>query len=133
MSVCRIILDWLFWIYLRYGDFAHLSGFGDFIYGCMLFLWHVYLVMYDLYPLWLLMNFIYACLSYPNFWPKVLHSYTVWSWIVSDFSVKNSAERYFKIPHFCSDSDPLLFYLYFFIYFYLLKFHLLLILFYFKF
>jgi len=30
------------WIYLRYGDFAHLSGFGDFIYGCMLILWHVY-------------------------------------------------------------------------------------------
>jgi len=24
------------------------------------------------------------------------------------FQNKNSAERYFKIPHFCSDSDPLL-------------------------
>ena len=51
---------------------------------------------------------ILAYLSYPNFWSKVLHSYTVWSWIVSNFSVKNSAKRYFKIPHFCSDSDPLL-------------------------
>jgi len=38
--------------------------------------------------------------SYPNFWPKVLHSYTFWSWIVSDFSVKNSAKSYFKIPLF---------------------------------
>jgi len=32
----------ILWIYLRYGDFAYLSGFGDFIYGCMLILWHVY-------------------------------------------------------------------------------------------
>jgi len=35
--------------------------------------------------------------------------------MVSDFSVKNSAERYFKIPHFCSDSDPILSLFYFII------------------
>jgi len=32
----------ILWIYLCYGDFAHLSGFGDLIYGCMLILRHVY-------------------------------------------------------------------------------------------
>jgi len=40
------------------------------------------------------------CLSYPNFWPKILHSYVIWPWIVFDFSEKNSVERCFKIPHF---------------------------------
>jgi hypothetical protein len=39
-------------------------------------------------------------MSYPNFWPKVPHSCAVWPWLVFDFLVKNSAERYFKIPHF---------------------------------
>ena len=37
--------------------------------------------------------------SYPNFWPKNLLSYTLWPRIFSSFSEKNSAERYFKIPH----------------------------------
>ena len=32
----------ILWIYLCYGEFAHLSGFGDLIYGCMLILWHVF-------------------------------------------------------------------------------------------
>jgi len=57
-------------------------------------------------------------MSYPNFWPKTLHSYTLWSKILSDFSKKNSAERYFKIPHFRFVLGPVfLFYYYFFIYF----------------
>jgi len=45
-------------------------------------------------------------LSYPNFWPKISHSYILWPRIISDFSLKYSAERYFKIPHFCSDVGP---------------------------
>ena len=56
---CRLVF--YFDVGLCCWGFVHLSGFGDFIYGCMLFLWHVYLVMYDLYLLRLLMNFIYAC------------------------------------------------------------------------
>ena len=32
----------IFWIYLCYGDFTHLSRFGDFIWWCILILWHVY-------------------------------------------------------------------------------------------
>jgi len=32
----------MFWIYLYCGDFAHLSGSGDFIWWCILILWHVY-------------------------------------------------------------------------------------------
>jgi len=39
------------------------------------------------------------------------------------FQNKNSAERYFKIPHFCSDSDPLLSLFLFLISFYFLLFY----------
>ena len=58
-------------------------------------------------------------LSYPNFWPNILHSYAVWPWLIFDFSVKISAEGYFKIPHFGSDSGLLLtfFYLLVFLFF----------------
>jgi len=51
----------IFWIYLCDGDFSHLSGLGDF-YDDVYWSYDMYILeMYDLYPLRLLMNLIYAC------------------------------------------------------------------------
>ena len=38
-------------------------------------------------------------MSYPIFWPKVPLTRVARPWSVFDFLVKNSAKRYFKIPH----------------------------------
>ena len=61
MSVCRIILDWLFWIYFCVGDFAHLSGFRDFKCLCILILWHVYFGDVWIISAATVDNFINAC------------------------------------------------------------------------
>ena len=45
-------------------------------------------------------------LSYPNFWSKTPMTRAIWPRVISDFSVKNSAERYFKIPHFLFRIGP---------------------------
>jgi len=56
----------------------------------------------------------YAQLSYPNFWPKMSLTRVVWPYIHTQFDMidlwhfsENSAERYFKIPHFLFQVDPL--------------------------
>jgi len=71
-------------------------------------------------------------LSYPNFRPKVVLSHVLWPGIFSVFSVKISAERYFKIPHFCSDFVPSSHFFYFIISL-LVLFYLLFSIFYFYF
>jgi len=55
----------ILWIYLRFGDFAHLSGVGDFD-DDVYWSYDMYILeVYDFYPLRLLRNFIYAyCLNF---------------------------------------------------------------------
>jgi len=57
---------------------------------------------------WKSVGYLYWLLLYPNFWsenPTNTHRSTLTDlW----FSVENSAERYFKIPHFGSESGSLL-------------------------
>ena len=49
-----------FWICLCRWSFTQLSEFGDFMYWCILSIWHVYLELYAIYPLRSCLN-IYAC------------------------------------------------------------------------
>ena len=69
--------------------------------------------------------FLFGCtLSYPNFWPKLSltrvggpYVHTQFNLINLCISVKISAERYFKIPHYSSESGPLLSVFLFLLYF----------------
>jgi len=41
-NTLKVSVFMILWIYLCCGDFTHFSGFGDFIWWCILILWHVY-------------------------------------------------------------------------------------------
>jgi len=74
---------------------------------------------------------IICCLSYPNFWSKMSLTRVVGPYIHTQFnlinlciSMKISAERYFKIPHYLILSQAL-FSLYFYFFYRIFNFHLL--------